>query len=46
MIKNNYTSTWAEVSRAVRLAQSVKKEMIFAVVGKEIKYIRIKRITP
>ncbi|MEM2508682.1 MAG: tRNA-intron lyase [Candidatus Thermoplasmatota archaeon] len=46
VIKNNYTSTWAEVSRAVRLAQSVKKEMIFAVVGKEIKYIRIKRITP
>ncbi|MEM2935098.1 MAG: tRNA-intron lyase [Candidatus Thermoplasmatota archaeon] len=46
VIKNNYTATWAEVSRAVRLAQSVKKEMIFAVVGKEIKYIRIKRITP
>jgi len=46
VIKNNYTATWAEVSRAVRLAQSVKKEMIFAVAGKEIKYIRIKRITP
>ncbi|MBC7081238.1 MAG: tRNA-intron lyase [Thermoplasmatales archaeon] len=46
VIKNNYTATWAEISRAVRLAQSVKKEMIFAVAGKEIKYIRIKRITP
>ncbi len=46
VIKNNYTATWVEVSRAVRLAQSVKKEMIFAVAGKEIKYIRMKRITP
>ena len=46
VVKENYRASWAEVSRAVRLAHSVKKEMIFAVVGNDIKYIRLKRITP
>lgn len=46
VIKNDYKSSWAEISRAVRLANSVKKEMVFASVGDEVKYIRLKRITP
>ena len=46
VVDEGYETTWAEVSRAVRLAHSVKKEMIFAMVGKGIKYIRLKRITP
>ncbi|HEC82290.1 MAG TPA: tRNA-intron lyase, partial [Thermoplasmatales archaeon] len=49
VVGSDYEATWAEISRAVRLAHSVKKEMIFCMVGdgiNEIKYIRLKRITP
>jgi len=46
VVEEDYKSTWAEVSRAVRLAHSVKKEMIFAMVGETTRYIRLKRITP
>ena len=46
VVKRNYRCSWAEISRAIRLAHSVKKEMIFAIVENDIKYIRLKRITP
>ncbi|HEC76064.1 MAG TPA: tRNA-intron lyase [Thermoplasmatales archaeon] len=46
VVGSDYEATWAEISRAVRLAHSVKKEMIFCMVDDEIKYIRLKRITP
>ena len=46
VISADYTSTWAEISRAVRLANSVRKQMIFAVVGEDISYVRLKRMTP
>ncbi|KAA0009363.1 MAG: tRNA-intron lyase [Thermoplasmata archaeon] len=46
VVRSSYKATWAEISRAIRLAHSVKKEMVFAMVGKKIKYIRLKRITP
>ncbi len=47
VVNESYEATWAEVSRAVRLAHSVKKEMVFGMIGGDgIKYIRLKRITP
>lgn len=47
VVNSDYEATWAEISRAVRLAHSVKKEMIFCMIEDErIKYIRLKRITP
>lgn len=47
VVKESYEATWTEISRAIRLAHSVKKEMIFAVAGnEEIKYVRMRRITP
>jgi tRNA-intron endonuclease len=46
VIPENYKSTWTEISRAVRLANSVRKQMIFAIAGSGIDYIRIKRMTP
>ncbi|MFO8132419.1 MAG: tRNA-intron lyase [Thermoplasmatota archaeon] len=46
MLPEDFTSTWTEVSRAVRLANSVRKEMVFARAGDGIEYIRLKRITP
>lgn len=43
----NFVSTWAEISRAIRLAHGVRKEMLFArVKDGNINYIRLMRIRP
>jgi tRNA-intron endonuclease len=46
-IPENFECTWPEISRAVRLAHSVRKQMIFARIGKnKIRYIQISRVRP
>lgn len=47
-VPESYTFSFPEVSRAVRLAQGVKKTIIFAVVDDEgdITYYSVERITP
>ena len=45
VVDKSYEATWAEISRAVRLAHSVKKEMLFCIAD-ELKYLRLKRVTP
>jgi len=46
-VPKNFVSTWPEISRAVRLAHGVKKEMLFArVVNDGVEYIRIGRVRP
>ncbi len=46
-VPEEYSTTWAEVSRAIRLAHGVKKEVLFASVGgPEVLYIRLKRVRP
>ena len=42
----NYKGMWPEVSRAVRLAHGVKKDILFGRVGREIDYVRLYRIRP
>ena len=47
VVSKGFKSAWAEVSRAVRLAHSVNKEIIFARVDKEkIDYIDFGRLRP
>jgi len=47
VVDNNFKSIWPEISRAVRLAHSVNKEIIFArVYGKKIDYIKFGRLRP
>lgn len=47
VVDKGFTSTWAEISRAVRLAHSVNKEIIFACVQKnKIEYIKFGRLRP
>lgn len=46
VLPNDYASTWTEISRAVRLAHSVRKQMVFACVGDNLDFIRLKRVTP
>jgi len=47
-VPKGYTSTWPEISRAVRLAHGVRKEMLLArVVSKEdIEYLKLGRSRP
>jgi tRNA-intron endonuclease len=46
MVKQKELLTWQDISRAVRLAHSVRKQMIFALVNKGITYLQIQRISP
>lgn len=47
VVDKGFKSTWAEISRAVRLAHSVNKEIIFARVdGNSIDYIKLGRLRP
>lgn len=47
VVTDDFTSIWAEISRAVRLAHTVNKEFIFAIATKKtIEYIRLGRLRP
>jgi tRNA-intron endonuclease len=47
VIEKGFTSIWAEISRAVRLAHSVNKEFVFACIdGTTIDYIKLGRLRP
>ncbi len=46
VVPRGFTSTWTEISRAIRLAHSVKKQMVFSRDGDQIDYVKIRRITP
>lgn len=47
VVEKGFKSTWAEISRAVRLAHSVNKEIVFARVNKnKIEYIKFGRLRP
>jgi tRNA-intron endonuclease len=47
VVEKGFTSIWAEISRAVRLAHSVNKEFVFACIdGTTIDYIKLGRLRP
>ena len=47
VVKKGFTSIWAEISRAVRLAHSVNKEFVFARVNeKTVEYYKLGRLRP
>jgi len=47
VVNKGFESIWAEISRAVRLAHSVNKEIVFALVDEErIDYIKFGRLRP
>jgi len=46
-VPEDYSAMWPEISRAIRLAHGVRKEILFGRVGeKEIEYIRLSRCRP
>jgi len=43
----DYKTSWPEISRAVRLAHGVKKDIIFGRVSKtQVDYVRLRRVRP
>jgi tRNA-intron endonuclease len=47
VVEKDFTSIWAEISRAVRLAHSVNKEFVFARVDEtQVEYIKLGRLRP
>jgi tRNA-intron endonuclease len=47
VVDKNYKVVWSEMSRAIRLAHSVNKEIVFAIVDSEkIFYIGFGRLRP
>jgi len=47
VVEKGFTSIWAEISRAVRLAHTVNKEFVFARVdGSHIDFIKLGRLRP
>ena len=47
VVDSDFKSSWAEISRAVRLAHSVNKEIVFAKVDEtKIVYIKFGRLRP
>ncbi|MBI0584836.1 MAG: tRNA-intron lyase [Methanomassiliicoccus sp.] len=46
-VPEDHETTWPEISRAVRLAHGVKKEILFArVAGENTEYVRLSRVRP
>jgi tRNA-intron endonuclease len=46
-VPKDYTAMWPEVSRAVRLAHGVKKEILLGrVTDREVEYISLSRYRP
>jgi len=46
VVPDDYSTVWAEISRAVRLAHGVKKEILFASSGQDLRYVRLTRVRP
>ena len=47
VVPKGFSTIWAEISRAIRLAHGVKKEILFANEGeKGIDYVNLKRVRP
>ncbi|TFG56296.1 MAG: tRNA-intron lyase [Methanomassiliicoccus sp.] len=46
VVPDDYSTVWAEISRAVRLAHGVKKEILFASSGEYLRYVKLTRVRP
>ncbi|MEE9163203.1 MAG: tRNA-intron lyase [Thermoplasmata archaeon] len=42
----DFTGTWPEISRAVRLAHGVRKEILLGRTGEDVAYLRLQRVRP
>lgn len=45
-LPKGYRGMWPEISRAVRLAHGVKKQILFGEVGDDVRYVKLERVRP
>ncbi len=45
-LPKGYRGMWPEISRAVRLAHGVKKQILFGEVGEDVRYVKLERVRP
>lgn len=46
VVPKGHRGAWPEISRAVRLAHGVKKQILFGEVGDAVRYIKLERVRP
>jgi tRNA-intron endonuclease len=46
VVPKGHRGAWPEISRAVRLAHGVKKQILFGEVGDEVRYVKLERVRP
>ena len=46
VVPKGHHGAWPEISRAVRLAHGVKKQILFGEVGTEVRYVKLERVRP
>lgn len=46
VVPKGHRGAWPEISRAVRLAHGVKKQILFGEVGEAVRYVKLERVRP
>jgi len=46
VVPKGHRGAWPEISRAVRLAHGVKKQILFGEVGDDVRYVKLERMRP
>jgi tRNA-intron endonuclease len=46
VVPRGHRGAWPEISRAVRLAHGVKKQILFGEVGTTVRYVKLERVRP
>ncbi len=46
VVPKGHRGAWPEISRAVRLAHGVKKQILFGEVGPDVRYVKLERVRP
>lgn len=46
VVPKGHRGAWPEISRAVRLAHGVKKQILFGEVGHSVRYVKLERVRP
>jgi len=46
VVPKGHRGAWPEISRAVRLAHGVKKQILFGEVGLGVRYVKLERVRP
>jgi tRNA-intron endonuclease, archaea type len=46
VVPKGHRGAWPDISRAVRLAHGVKKQILFGEVGESVRYVKLERVRP